>query len=587
MRGYSRFVEQHGAEAGSQLLSRYRSIARAAIARFDGAEVQTEGDSFFVVFSSVSAAVRCGLALVNDAGSESTSEQPIPVGVGIHAGETVETGDSYIGSGVNIAARICSQAQAGEVLVSETVRALTRNVLVVGFTPRGRPQLKGIAERLPLYAVTEAPSDARSRLGRRRLVAVGGLALLALSVAVIGVGWAMSQRAPGLPPGDWKIGLITPLSGFDEGDEFFHHVRNSVDLALDELNAAGGVHGQPLSVTVMDDQLDEFRPAELTENLVADPSVLAMLGPYASGQAVHAMPISHAAGLLQCSPTNTDPVLTKPRHGALDLRGDQPDRISFVRIPPADDIQGKALAIHVFAELGVRHVLVVEDYEIGRDMAEQFRLEFEKLGGVVTMRQLPEDADALALIEPLLNGSSPPNAVFFSGMTQTGGPEVRAAMAEAGHADMPYLAWDAMLDSAGDVSGSYINQVGAELAAGTYVSHAALPAPKFSFVDRYRARFGTEPDEWGAAAYSCMEIIFDAIRATATQDMTAAQLRDGVRQYAVDEQRRYETVVGDVAFDANGDNVRQFVGIYRVDPSAAGGAGDWVLIEQRDYGPAP
>ena len=109
LRGYTDFVERHCAEAAATLLTRYRALTREAIGRFGGAEVKTEGDSF-VVFDSVSSAVRCGLAITSDA--RASADEPIPVGVGIHAGETIETDGGYVGSPVNIAARICAQCNA-------------------------------------------------------------------------------------------------------------------------------------------------------------------------------------------------------------------------------------------------------------------------------------------------------------------------------------------------------------------------------------------------------------------------------------------------------------------------------------------
>ena len=124
------------------LLTRYRALAREAIGRFGGAEIKTEGDSFYVVFDSVSSAVRCGLAIVADARLESIDE-PIRVGVGIHAGETIEADGGYVGSPVNIAARICAQAGPGEVLVSETVRALTMTLLPVTVQVARPPRAEG------------------------------------------------------------------------------------------------------------------------------------------------------------------------------------------------------------------------------------------------------------------------------------------------------------------------------------------------------------------------------------------------------------------------------------------------------------
>ena len=168
LRGYTDFVEQRGAAAAAELLTQYRALAREAIGQFGGAEIKTEGDSFYVVFDSVSSAVRCGLAIVADAGA---ADEEIRVGVGIHAGETIEADGGYVGSPVNIAARICAQAGPGEVLVSETVRALTTTVLPVQFKSRGRRQLKGIAEPIELFAVVEAAAGAPR--GRRRVVGGG------------------------------------------------------------------------------------------------------------------------------------------------------------------------------------------------------------------------------------------------------------------------------------------------------------------------------------------------------------------------------------------------------------------------------
>src|SRR5438477_4545820 len=165
LRGYTAFVEAHGAASAASLLDRYRALVCEAIRRFRGAEIKTEGDSFYVVFSSVSTAVRCALVVTGNAIAEAAQHpnEPIRVGVGVHAGETIETAEGYVGSPVNIAARICAQAGQNEVLVSETVRALTRTVLPVRFESRGRRQLKGIAEPLALFAVIDtAPGAAPS-----------------------------------------------------------------------------------------------------------------------------------------------------------------------------------------------------------------------------------------------------------------------------------------------------------------------------------------------------------------------------------------------------------------------------------------
>jgi hypothetical protein len=181
---------------------RYRTLAREEVGRFGGAEIKTEGDSFYVVFDSVSNAVRCGLAITSAA--RASDDQPIRVGVGIHAGETIEADGGYVGSPVNIAARICAQAGPGEVLVSETVRALTMTLLPVHFKSRGRRQLKGVTDPIELFAVEEAaaganawPSAPRRRLSRRARVALAGGGVI-VAAAAAGIGWVLLQPSTGL-----------------------------------------------------------------------------------------------------------------------------------------------------------------------------------------------------------------------------------------------------------------------------------------------------------------------------------------------------------------------------------------------------
>jgi class 3 adenylate cyclase len=195
LRNYSRWVEAHGDHAAAELLRAYRTVVRAAVAEFDGAEIRTEGDSFYVAFGSPSAAVMCGLRILGLARESTTAgAETIPVGIGVHAGETVETEEGYVGSAVNIAARICSQAAAGELLVSDSVRSLTRTYLDVVYVARGRRRLKGIDESIGLFRVEPSGSAVTSRSqrgrdlggGRSRIAGAALMVTVALAAALLG-----------------------------------------------------------------------------------------------------------------------------------------------------------------------------------------------------------------------------------------------------------------------------------------------------------------------------------------------------------------------------------------------------------------
>lgn len=227
LREYTSFVEEHGAAPAADLLLRYRSLVRDAVSRFGGAEIKTEGDSFYVVFPAVSDAVKCGINIVEGARETgSAGAEDIRVGVGIHAGETVETPDGPVGSAVNVAARICALARPGEVLVSDTVRVLTASILDVQFASRGRHRLKGVAEAVPLYAVHgggRAIPRPKPRLIRRLVIVAAAASALLLTLTLLVAGGMLrpfgalsnatsfpTERVPALEPGRYVSTVFRP-----------------------------------------------------------------------------------------------------------------------------------------------------------------------------------------------------------------------------------------------------------------------------------------------------------------------------------------------------------------------------------------
>jgi class 3 adenylate cyclase len=216
LRGYTEFVDRRGDVAAARVIKRYRAIVRQAVAQFDGAEIRTEGDGFYVVFDSASSAVRCGLAIIEGAARDRAEapDDPIRVAIGIHAGETADTAEGYVGSAINTAARIASVASEGELLVSDTVRSLTRTLMQVGFVSRRSVRLKGLSEPIHLYRVVPASAGGDVRGGRvagrlsatpwrvaAAAIVVGGLAAAAIIFA---------QFMPGPAPPASPTGPASP-----------------------------------------------------------------------------------------------------------------------------------------------------------------------------------------------------------------------------------------------------------------------------------------------------------------------------------------------------------------------------------------
>jgi class 3 adenylate cyclase/dipeptidyl aminopeptidase/acylaminoacyl peptidase len=207
LRGYTSYVEERGDRAARNLLASYRRTVRHVIDDFDGAEIRTEGDSFYVVFLSVSDAVLAGLAIQDRLAV--SNEDPVRAGIGIHAGEVEDDADEgIVSSAVNVAARICAIAEPGEVLVSELVQGLTRSYLDVQFIRRGRRRLKGIRSPVIVYRVqSDGHADTRHRgkwaAARTGLVSAPALAtatVLVVAGAIVGAALLREGLAGGFTP---------------------------------------------------------------------------------------------------------------------------------------------------------------------------------------------------------------------------------------------------------------------------------------------------------------------------------------------------------------------------------------------------
>jgi class 3 adenylate cyclase len=221
LRDYTGLVERRGAHAASQLLERYRALTRQVVAEHGGAEIKTEGDSFYVVLPSASGAVRCGLALVAACAEPPDGGEAIAVGVGIHAGEAVAHEGGYVGSAVNIAARVCAAAGSGQLLATGTVRELTRSVVDARFLPAGRRTLKGLADPVELYWVQgpggtaavrrKALGEATIRGGSLSRV-VGAMAALAVVTALVIGGLLVGRGASSGSVGGPTAGALSSAS---------------------------------------------------------------------------------------------------------------------------------------------------------------------------------------------------------------------------------------------------------------------------------------------------------------------------------------------------------------------------------------
>jgi class 3 adenylate cyclase/streptogramin lyase len=192
VRGYTAFTQANGDEAGARLAGRFAEVTRACVEGADGHLLELRGDEALAVFDSPRSAVRAAVALERRLADEIRSDPSLPlrVGIGIDAGEAVPVEGGYRGTALNLAARLCSLAKAGEVLISEGVVLLARRVEDVDYVDQGRVRLKGMPEPVRYYRaqfeldLPDLPGAGGRRLTTPRLVA-GLIGLVAVVAAVV------------------------------------------------------------------------------------------------------------------------------------------------------------------------------------------------------------------------------------------------------------------------------------------------------------------------------------------------------------------------------------------------------------------
>jgi predicted ATPase/class 3 adenylate cyclase len=140
--GSTRLLHELGSKSYAKALAEHRRLLREAFARHDGVEVDTQGDAFFVAFADAGEA----LAAAAD-GQHNLRGSSIRVRMALHSGEPVVTEDGYVGMDVHRAARICSTAHGGQVVVSARTRALVDGELV----DLGLHRLKDLGEPEKLF----------------------------------------------------------------------------------------------------------------------------------------------------------------------------------------------------------------------------------------------------------------------------------------------------------------------------------------------------------------------------------------------------------------------------------------------------
>ena len=413
----------------------------------------------------------------------------------------------------------------------------------------------------------------------KRLAAFGGSVLFALSAC----SGAASPGASGGGGGGTavKIGIELPMTGGEAPNGV--PTANGVTLAIQDIK----VPGFTVTISQQDDAVngkhDPNQGAKNMTTLVNDSQVLFVVGPYNSNVAQAEIPVSNAAGLMQCSPANTAVQLTKPWGTAkpTDLRKTNPDKISYVRVATTDDIQGAGMADIAYNTVGAKTAYVLDDTQTyGKGLADAFSTTYTKFGGNVLKRDGVGDKTTDFTSYVTTAKGLNPAIVSYGGVTTSGLGLFRKQMAAQGLQTIPFVGGDGIVDGPVATASSFL-QIAGDGDANTYGTVAAIhDIPNAGdFAAKYKAKFNTEPGSYSAPGYACTQVFLTALKAVGSGVTDLGQLREKIRAYIADPANKYDTVLGSFTFDKDGDTSQHVISYYKFDASKK----DWVYFKQRDF----
>lgn len=408
----------------------------------------------------------------------------------------------------------------------------------------------------------------------RGSTALVGLALIASLVAACG---STSGGGGGVSGQQFCIGTDFPVSGTDGSEGL--PAEHGADLAVSQAKLP---NNNTLIVKNFDDAVNgahnATQGATNVTQMVSDPCILAMVGPFNSGVAGAEIPIATAAGLAMISPANTNPGLTKQQYAqqyGFDFSKMHPSGKpeAYFRIPTTDDVQG-AVDAQLALAAGYKNAYVVDDSEsYGKGLADFFTKNFTSGGGATAGRDSITSANTtqLSALVTKMKATSP-DVVFYGGVTSGGGAALRGAMSSGGMGSIPMYGGDGIAQDP-----SFISIAGSSAAEGTVGTVAApdiaglTSSAAQAFASAFQAKYNAPAIAYSVNAYDAANIEIKAISdvISSGQTPTRANVLSKIAGTS------YDGITGHITFDANGDNSgAKVLSVYKVT------SGNWVFVKQ-------
>lgn len=364
----------------------------------------------------------------------------------------------------------------------------------------------------------------------KRIIAFAVVALLAVSVCFAG-----GDKESSADGAVVKIGFIGPLTG--DYANYGTLCKQAIEMAIDEINAKGGVNGSTIKLVPEDSEGDPQKALAAMEKLSSSDKVCAIVGPVLTGETFSVAERAQAEGIVIITPSASHKDITNV--------GDY-----VFRTTPSDGLQGEVAGMYWAQVLGYTKLAVLyakNDYSQG--LYESMSESFTQCGGqiVATETFMVGDKDFKTQLTKLKNTDA--QAIYIPDYTA----EMAQILEQASQLgiDKPFLSGDGFLsEEIYTLAGQYTDGV-------VYTASARVEESNKNkeFKDAYTARWGIGPDSFATNAYDATYILVSVIEKVGT-DRKA--IKEGMEQV-----KDFEGVNGIINFAENGDLVA-YQGIYEV-----------------------
>lgn len=373
-------------------------------------------------------------------------------------------------------------------------------------------------------------SPSTSREGKRpwKAIIASIVAMFAVSVLVAACGGDDS----GDSSGSFKVGILAPMSGSVASDG--EDIKNASEMAIESVNAAGGIDGRKIELNVADDACEAQQGVQAAEKLVQD-DVVAVVGGYCSDATLPAMEVfSRSDNLPFVVSVSSNPDVTESGFE------------NIVRLIGRDDFEAPADVAYLNDVVGSEKVAIVHDNtEFAVSVADNMKKEIEENGGpeiVYFDAVQPGSNDYRAVLDRVEREGA--DTLFYTGFYPEFGPIARQ--------------WSSLGLDYNLVGGtSTINSTVAELAPDavtddrfsivTYPTALLLQGKEAKeYRADYKEKFGNDPGPYGVFQYDAMKTLIAAIKEDPS-DVSHEALNERLKATEL------EGVTGSIKFDEKGD----------------------------------